>query len=279
MKKFLNIFIVCVSSLLVLNSCEAEHPYYDGDSYVHFLKESQDIYAVSGTPHIDTKILYGAMRPVSGDHQVKLVLDTEKSTAVEGLDFQILNDNVSNLASGTANGEFSVRVITSQMSETPKVAVFKVVSATIPTAVFNDKIVVNMSLTCPMSSFLGSGYFTNNIAVWMAPAGSVYKIEDISTGTTHKLAIREYMDDGSDLILNYDPVTFKVSIPLQATGYVNSAGTQIAHASDPSTGAASFYNPCTRVLTLKVYWHARNPSGQLLGGYFSAPQTEVFTGN
>ena len=265
--------------LTLAYSCEAEQPYYEGDSFVHFQEDSQDILATSGTAYAEAKIDYGTTLAVSGNHQVKLVLDKVNSTAIEGVDFQILNNNTSELVSGTSNGQFTIRVFTPKMTEAPKFAVFKVESPTLSTAVFGNKLTVRMSLTCPISSFIGTGSFTNNIAYWMAPAGSTYVIQNVSSGTTNQFIIKGYMDDGSDLKVNYNPATYQVSIPLQATGYAPGAG-QMAYASDPTSGATSTFNPCTRVLTLRVYWHIRNTAGVLVAHYNSgAPATEVFTGN
>ncbi|WEK69145.1 MAG: hypothetical protein P0Y62_14995 [Candidatus Chryseobacterium colombiense] len=279
MKKLFNIFLGCASLLMVAYSCEAEQPYYDGDSYVHFQVATQEILATAGTPYADAKIDYGTTHAVNGDHQVMLVLDQANSTAVEGVDFQILNNNTSTLASGASNGQFTIRVLTPKMTESPKFAVFKVQSPTLPSAVFSNKLTVRMSLTCPISNFIGTGLFTNTTAYWMAPAGTTYQVQNVSSGSTNQFIIKEYMDDGSDLKVNYDPTTYQVSIPLQPTGYAPAAG-QMAYASDPSTGPASTFNPCTRVLTLKVYWHVRNTAGTILGAYNGGqPATEVFTGN
>lgn len=274
MKKI--IFLLGIFLTFAIVACKPEEEVsYDGDSYVHFQAESQNVFAVAGTPYTDAKIDYGTVQPVSGNHQVKLVLDKTKSTAVEGVDFQILNNNTSEIAAGAANGQFTVRVMSAQMSQTPKIAVFKIESPTIASAVFSKELTVNMSLTCPVSFFVGTGTFKNTEAYW-STVGKTYTLQNVTTGGVNQFVIKGYMDDGGDLKVNYNPTTFAVTIPVQSTGYFE-PGYGYAYASDPSSGPASTYNPCTRTLSLKVWWSIRNTAGTVIAQY-NASATEVFVG-
>lgn len=275
MKKIL---FLLVSFLLVFSCKDAEQEVYDGDALLNFNKGLTSSAFVSvGETYRDVDVSFGTIKAVSGDHQVKLVLDAANSTAVEGKDFQIVQNPVQ-ISGGQTTANFKVRILETAATQTPKVAVFKLQSSTLPNAIFDQTYSLSMSLTCPLSYFIGNGIFKNTTAYWMAPAGSDYIVENITTGGVNQLKIKGYLDDGSDLVVNYNPATFAVSIPLQATGYIPAAG-QMAYASDPTSGPTSSFNPCTRVLTLNVYWHVRNTAGTLVGGYNgNNPATEVFTG-
>ncbi|GAB0155154.1 hypothetical protein CHRYSEOSP005_04140 [Chryseobacterium sp. Alg-005] len=252
------------------------NPEYDRGSFLNFDKAAESNYFVSvGSTYRDVELSFGTIGSVDGSHQVKLVVDAAKSTAVEGVNFQIVQNPVE-LAAGQNGGTFKIRILETGATTVPKVAVFKLQSATLPNAVFNQEHKMSMSLTCPVSYFIGTGTFKNTVAYWMAPAGTNYIVENVTTGTTPQFKIKGYMDDGSDLVVNYNPTTYEVNIPLQPTGYAIPQGN--VYASDHATTKSSF-NPCTRTLNLNVYWHVRNAAGTIVAHYNGGnAANEVFVG-
>lgn len=166
------------AALFSVFSCAEEelpNPDYDGGSYLSFAKTSDVTGVLVGTNHFDYIINYETIAPVAANTEVKLVLDAANSTAVEGVDFQIVNPT-DNLASGKSTGKFTVRILESGMSTTAKVAKFKLQSATIPYATFRQDFTLSMTLICPDSDF--PGLFTVKNTLF-----GTYDVE-IAAGTT-----------------------------------------------------------------------------------------------
>lgn len=280
MKHLIYLFSLFAALMVVSTSCSPdEEKFYEGEPYLFFNKgEKQSVLILQGSNHRDVPISVGTLKPVSGSHQVKLVVDKAKSTAVEGVDFQLPNNGVFTITEGQVSADGIVRVLESGATTTPKIAVFKIQSSTIGNATFKQEFALSMSLTCPVSYFVGNGIFKNTEAYWMAPAGQNYTVVDagIAADGSHQLKIKQFWDDGSDVLLTYDPETFEVHVPIQPTGYQQSA-TQFAYAMDANNGAKSSFNPCTRVMTLNIFYHTRNAAGTTINGQYGNG-TEVFVG-
>ncbi|WP_299177923.1 hypothetical protein [uncultured Chryseobacterium sp.] len=266
MKKFLNILMLGASLLTVVYSCsEAEHPFYEGDSYLHFSKdESGDAYVTINSGSADYKIPYGVTKAVEGNHNVELVLDESKSTAVLGTDFTV-EQGV--LPSGATTGEITINVKEAAAAANKK-AVFKLKSATLPIANFKTEYTVTFNLRCPISSFAGNFELTNSF-FW--DAGDVFQVIEDPT-TPNQLRIVGFMDDGSDFVVKYNPDTYVVTFDTQSTGYIHPTY-NAAILIRPATNSAlvSSFNPCTRKLTIYMdYWM----NG--VGGWTN--QNEAFSG-
>lgn len=252
MKRISNLFYLLFIGLVFL-SCRDNHtdPIYEGESLTHFNKgvlTTETI--ISGSSYKDVQISYGVIKAASGTNQVKLLVDQVSSTAVEGTDFQILN-NPDELTNGELGGVFTVRLLESGASTVPKTIVFKLQSSTIKNAVYDQTFTINYSLTCPVSTFVGD--FTNSQAWWWSPGG-VFTIEE-STTTANQLLVKDFWDAGIDMVLNYNPDTYVVTIPNQDTGYPYNASANIW--AKPSTDASqiSSFNPCARTMTLYVNYY------------------------
>ncbi|MBW8361623.1 MAG: hypothetical protein K0M56_05485 [Kaistella sp.] len=254
-----NLILATLSILLTLSisSCsdvERDADFYNGDSLLNFNRgTSGNAFVVSGSGHLDYIINYGTVKPVPTAGQVKLVVDAANSTAVEGVDFQILNSATDDIAAGETGGTFTVRALEAAASQTPKTVTFKLQSATFPNALFDQKFTVNISLTCPLSNFIGSGAFTNTASFWNNPGG-IYDIV-VSPTVPNQLLVQDFWDIGVDMVLNYDPVTFIVTVPDQDTQYAYNATTNIWAKPSTDVTQVSSFNPCTRTMNLYIYYY------------------------
>lgn len=192
-------FLIFASLIFLLNSCKDEAEVYDGQSYLHFNKGvSGDATVTGGSGSNTVNIEFGTVAPLSGASQVKLVVDTNVSTAVEGTDFQILNQNVT-VNAGEIGGKFQVKLLETGATLTPKLIVFKLQSSSIPNATFDQTYILTYKKVCP-SALAGTyqystvnaftpdgasttvpGPLTGNVIFTEVGAG-VYSISDSSFG-------------------------------------------------------------------------------------------------
>ncbi|MBW8358504.1 MAG: hypothetical protein K0M63_01735 [Weeksellaceae bacterium] len=232
-------------------SCREDHtdPVYNGDSYLHFnFDKSRNEFVKIGTASKDVQITYGTIKPVTGTHQVKLVVDQTKSTAVEGVDFQILNPT-DELTNGETGGTFNVRMMEPSNSQVTKVVVFKLESATIKNAVFDTEYTLSWKLQCLVGDFLGANGTFNYAGFWNGTGQ--YLIEPVPN-VPNMLRIIDYPEIGTNFQFSYNDegvVTFET----QNTGYIYPSApyagqvVQIRPATLPST-----IDMCSRILTLNA---------------------------
>jgi hypothetical protein len=250
MKKILFLLI----GFMTIFSCkDAEPEVYDGQSMLNFNKGvAGNGYVLSSATYSDYKISYGSIKPVEGNHQVQIKFDASKSTAVLGTDFQIINAT-DELSAGEVGGEFTIRIFKASATQAGKTATFTLGSSTLTNAVFDQTFTLNMSLTCPVTSFVGN--FNNSESFWNNPGTTVEIVEN--PAVPNQLLIKDYLDVGKDLVLNYNPTTFAVTFADQNTGYFSSANNGYIWLR-PSTVTPSTFNPCTRVMTLNVFYYIPN---------------------
>lgn len=149
MKKISLIFAV-ILTLVLINSCrEHENLTYEGDSLLHFDKKDQTV--ANG----NANVTYGVTKAVSGDHNVELVFNSSKSTALLGTDFTIVEGS-DILKSGAVLGDFVINV-TPAAAVAKKEAVFTLKSSTLNNAVFNKEVLVKFA--CP-SALAGTYQFS-----------------------------------------------------------------------------------------------------------------------
>lgn len=161
-------FLIFASFIFLLNSCKDEAEVYDGQPYLHFNKGTTGDAAVTGGTGSNTvNVEFGTIAPASG--QVKLVVDTNLSTAVEGTDFQIVNQNTT-VNSGEIGGKFQVKLLESGATLLPKVIVFKLQSSSIPNATFDQSYVLTYKKVCP--SALAGAYQYSTINAFTPDGGS-----------------------------------------------------------------------------------------------------------
>lgn len=256
--------------MFLINSCRSDGEMaYTGDSLLIFTapQNSADVLVLSGAGSSTYNVPFGIVKQSGSDHDVTLVIDQQKSTAKEGVDYTIAKKTVT-LKAGDVAGDFPVKLLESGAVQTGKKIVFTVSSPTLKNASFNQDFTINVSLACPISSFVGS--FVNTEA-WFYDPGETFDIEEDTV--PNQLRIVGFMDDGSDFVLKYNPETFVVTFDTQSTGYFYgqyNAFILIRPATD--TTKISSFNPCTRKLTLYMdYWM----NG--VGGWPN--ESEVFVGN
>ncbi|MCY0975805.1 hypothetical protein PGH12_14040 [Chryseobacterium wangxinyae] len=163
-------FLIFASLIFLLNSCKDEAAVYEGQSYLHFNKGvSSDAAVTGGTGSNTVNIEFGTITPVSGASQVKLVVDTSVSTAVEGTDFQIINQNTT-VNAGEIGGKFQVKLLESGATLTPKLIVFKLQSSSIPNATFDQTYILTYKKVCP--SALAGSYQYSTVNAFTPDGGS-----------------------------------------------------------------------------------------------------------
>ncbi|WP_312341022.1 hypothetical protein [Chryseobacterium binzhouense] len=246
---------------------EVEPDIYTGENMLNFNKGvSGNGFVLNTQTFADYKISYGIIKAAQAPHQVKLVFDQANSTAVLNTDFQILNNGIDDILAGEVQGDFTIRINRSTATQAGKTAVFKLQSSTLPNAGFDQTFTLNISLTCPVSTFVGN--FTNTVSFWNAPGTPVEILENSST--PNQLLIKDYLDVGKDLVLTYNPTTYTVTFADQNTGFFSSANGGFIWMR-PNTALPSSFNPCTREMTLNVTYYIPN-----VGSY--PAQIEKFVG-
>ncbi len=228
-------------ALVFLMSCEKDkgEVAFEGDALLNFSFTTSEVLVLQETGSVDYELSYGTFRPVVGDHTVTLIPDVENSTAVLGVDYEII-DNTDVLASGKGYSSFTLRFFEEPATLAGKVVVFSLQSATLSNADFNTTNTLTVKLTCPVEEtmFVGS-----------------YLIEQLSPyvdGPT--------LDDGSVVTLNVIPGsisgrTFMTKnyptycTPLRPFNFDLICGDVIVRPSQPSscqcTAAGLFFGPAT----------------------------------
>ncbi|RMZ61066.1 hypothetical protein D1632_03605 [Chryseobacterium nematophagum] len=273
MTKYLK-FGIFLALAVAFTSCKQDDLYYEGEPYLFFKSDEGVAFVEQGSNHKDVTIDFGAMKPVDGSHPVNLVVDTQNSTAVEGTQFQILN-NGAGFGNGANSGKFTIRILESGSSTTSKAAVFKLQSNSIANAQYNQTYTLNMSLTCPISNFLGSaGNFNYTTGFWQNP--DVFTIEEVA-GQPNTLRINDFLDipTATPLIVKYD-ANGVVTFDTQDTGFVHSSYgmVKIRMSTDPSK--VSTIDKCSRKLV--IYANYFVPQGQFTDDSGNPHIKEEFVG-
>ena len=272
--KYLSLLLLPLLFIACTPDDEKGQVAYSGDALLNFTgNTTKQVFVFTGSGFSELEIPYGVLKPVSGSNTVTLVPDVENSTAVLGVDYEIVT-GTDELAEGETNGFFKIKLLEEPATQDGKAIVFKLESATLSSAVFNNTYRVNVSLTCPVETFVGD---FDSDTWWAGPSTNTISFVPEVENT---LQIEGFWGDNPEqpnLIFTYDPNTFVVTIPDspgvpagqgQNTGYVGAQGTIYAK---PTAAKVSSFNPCTRVLTLYItYW---------IPGVGTYPdQVEVFTG-
>lgn len=240
MKKLSYIFLTLITAVLFTAWRESMSENYNGPSELHFsngLSASEVIVEGSGSKEV--KVPFGLLKPVDGTHSVSLVVDTKNSTAVEGKDFQIVENPVE-LKSGAADGFFTVKILEKGATSAGKKVVFSLSSPTIGNAVFDQSYTLNMALFCPVSKFVGKFNYSGEFF-------DPFEVEIVEDTKSNTLIIKNFAVPGNSLKLTYDN-TGKINFASQATGYVHKTYGMVTIS--PTKGKQSTFNSCTRELTL-----------------------------
>ncbi len=264
MKKIL---FLLIGSFLFFACKEAEADIYEGDTMLNFNNgTSRTEFVKLSTGSKETEISYGTTKAVSGNHEVKLVFDASKSTAVLGTDFEIL-DGTDDLTAGEVGGKFKLKIMEPAIGVS-KTAVFRLESSSLNKAIFDQEFNMQMKLFCPASTFVGI------FGVDTGLFGS-FDVEIIEGTEPNTLIIKDYIESGYDITLTYDPDTGVVTFPQQPTGYINGSSGMIMfkQAIDGSVSTVDF---CSRKMDLRVSYGTPTGGTYAVGGVSSF--TEPFTG-
>lgn len=166
MKKLIYLSFAFLLSFFIA-SCEGDNVTYDGESFLHFsAASSAKVFVKKGSGGENLIVKYGTISGVKGTHNVKLVVDAQNSTAKEGVDFTILNNNVSEIKDGEVVGEFVIKALESGATLAGKKVVFKLQSSTLKNAVFSSAFTLEIALSCPYNQSFFNGNYKVAVDTW-----------------------------------------------------------------------------------------------------------------
>lgn len=268
MKKFFNIFLACASLLTVAYSCEAEQPFTEGNSELHYDRPAQNALVTLDSGSADYLVTYGVTKAADSDNTVELVYNATKSTAILGTDFTIV-EGTDVLKSGSSLGDFKLNVKESA-AKAGKKAYFTLKSNSLELATFNREVEVTFTLVCPASTFPGI-FSAKNVLF------GTFDVEIAAGTTANTLILKDYIETGFNITVNFNPLTGEVSLPAgtQPTGYVNGANGMILikPAVDGSKGTVDF---CNKIMNLRLSYGTPGGATYTSGGQTS--YADVFTG-
>ncbi|MBB6332237.1 hypothetical protein SAMN06265171_102174 [Chryseobacterium rhizoplanae] len=236
--KILKYLSIPIFALLFSACSERDDAVYDGDNYVSFGATSSEATVVKGSTSKEVAIVYTTLSEAKQNTEVKIAVDAANSTAVEGVDFKILN-KTDNLAEGQKVGSFKIQLLESGAKETQKVITFKL-SSSVPNATFNQTHTLKYSLECPfnMSGFTGTYKVVTDtwedyspgdlITVQPGPAANQFKILSTNNpyisnpGTSYMLVTVQ--TNGSVTLASNEPFSYggtTGNMSLTGTGTVN----------------------------------------------------------
>lgn len=268
MKKIFAIFAIIAISFSI-TSCRGEgERVYGGDSQLLFNapRNTGNALVLQGTGSADYKLTFGVVKPSDVDNQVTVEVDPTNTNAVEGVDYTIPSKTTT-LQAGSSTGFFTIKLLEGGATQAGKKIAFKIKSATLQNAGFNQDFTLIVNLTCPVSAFVGNFNYTGNY--WNNP-NTPFKI--VNSTVANQLLVKDFFDIGFDLVLNYDPATYVVTIPAgQSTNNVDSRYGLILATQSSDTSQISKFNPCTRKMDLYIKYYVD-------AGSFGNKQ-ESFVGN
>lgn len=240
MKKLSYLLALLILGFTLVGCRESLSDEYDGEPFLHFSNATtKNEPVLGGSVFKQVTIPFSTIKELSSNQKVTLVVDQANSTAVEGVDFDIVTKTV-DVPSGKAGGEFVIKLYESAAGATKKIATFKLKSDGIKNANFDQVYKVAMWFFCPVPSFVGDfGYkgFNGN-----------YDVQIVEGTKPRTLLIKDFFGvSGYDLELDYDfegNITFKP----QETGEIHQTYGMIKI--KQVAGKKSTFNTCTRELTL-----------------------------
>ncbi|WP_165790440.1 DUF4843 domain-containing protein [Chryseobacterium sp. MYb7] len=207
-----------------LNSCKDETAVYEGDSYLHFNQGTRgEAIVTEGTGSKIVEIEFGTVHPLPGSAQVKLVVDPSTSTAIEGTDFQIVNQNLT-VNAGQISAKFQVKLFESGATVNPKAITFKLQSSSVANATFDQTYSLTYTKACLFTIAPFTGTYKVKVDSWkdysvgdevpvqQGPGANQFKI--LSTNNPALLnAATSYMlvtvaNDGSVVVTSNQPFNY-----------------------------------------------------------------------
>lgn len=280
MKKIiLSLFVL---SSFVFTSCDHDtgDVKFNGDSLLHFPGESQSIAFVLTTD--ESKVFdvpFGVVKRVSGTHTVSLVVDAENSDAVQGVDYEIVNNSVQ-LTDGDILSNFEIRVFGAPITEEGKIVRFKLQSETLPTAIFRDTYTLILKEEC-----------STNFTLWFGNLN----IEDVGYGITPGSGAGTPTGACNTVVINNNlpgmpaPTNTRFEVILEPSSPGATSGTATVEETVSRTGlavsgqpvnavyvATGTYDETTKTITLNYQVLAKSTAnGQILGMYWDGTNVIV----
>lgn len=258
-------FLIFASFIFLLNSCKDETEVYEGQPFLHFNKGVNGEGVVTqGTGSTTVNVEFGTVAALSGSSQVKLVVDTSVSTAIEGTDFQIVNQNLT-VEAGQNSAKFQVKLLEAGATVAPKVIVFKLQSSSIPNATFDQTYILRYTKSCPFSLSPFTGTYKVVTDTWEDyVAGDLITVQPGPAANQFKI-----LANNNPYISNFSTAYMLVTV--QTNGNVtlasnepfNYGGTTGALAMD-GTGTVNF---CTGEINISAL-NLSGPSGSSTGNKF-----------
>jgi len=151
MKK-LKILSLLLLSLVFSNCSESDGQVeYKGDNALFFNNNGQPKRVIldGSVDFVTTSLEFATVKAPASSYQVKLVYDAENSTALPGVDFDVVNDVVT-VEAGVLYGAFEVKFYEATAVALGKKAIFTLESDDVNNASFDNKMEVNISLSCQL---------------------------------------------------------------------------------------------------------------------------------
>lgn len=120
---------------------------YSGDNYLIFDQTERKMGVKPDTGVQDHKLTFGSLKPSSSSYQVKLVYDAASSTAIPGVDFDIVNDVIT-VEAGQVFGAFDVKVYENTAISAGKKAYFTLESDQYENTMYDNVVEVTFYLSC-----------------------------------------------------------------------------------------------------------------------------------
>lgn len=118
-------------------------------SAIFFNQSTQRVILNGSDDDVLSTIDFSATLNATAPYQVTLVFDAANSTAVEGVDFEIIS-NVATVPAGAIGGSFQVKYLQTPAVTAGKVAKFTLQSSSVDVAVFKNVTAVTMVLSCQL---------------------------------------------------------------------------------------------------------------------------------
>lgn len=146
-----NLFrILVLLPILFITSCsEDDGLIYEGAPYATFALDKSRVAVNPTEASFDHEVVASILSPQGSATTLTVSVDQENSTAVEGVDFDIVNTSIT-VPAGSTNAAFMLKVYSEPAVTLGKSVVLNISSPEIETASFNASHKVTIELACPL---------------------------------------------------------------------------------------------------------------------------------
>lgn len=150
--KSLKVLSILLLSLVFSNCSDdskGQKGYNGSENFLVFANDTQKMGVLPDTGSQIHKLTVGGLRAASSAYQVKLIYDAASSTALPGVDFDIVSDVIT-VEAGQVFGSFDIKVYEDPATGAGKLAYFTIESAQLENANFHNVTEVTFHLSCPV---------------------------------------------------------------------------------------------------------------------------------